>query len=107
MKFNEAPAVVSCNRLPLYDGELTLIPHQGHPRCRVGTVELACGAATRHLRVEHKQTDDKPVSSLPARTDSRYGRGTRSSGQARCPGGLTAPPPAAQHRPSRATARPK
>ncbi len=75
INFNEDPAV-SCSQLSLYDGEMTLMPHQGDSLPGVGTVELACGAATRHLRIKFKQTDSKPVSSLPPSADSRYGRGT-------------------------------
>jgi hypothetical protein len=75
MSFNEDIAV-SCSQLSLYSGDMTLIPHQGDSLLGVGTVELACGAATRHLLVRFKQTDDKPKSSLPSSVDSRFGRGT-------------------------------
>lgn len=75
MNFNEDPTV-SCSQLSLYDGEMTLMPHQGDSLSGVGSVELACGAATRHLRIRFQQTDGKPNSSLPSSADLRYGRGT-------------------------------
>ncbi len=75
MNFNEDPAI-SCNDLSLYRGEMTLVPHQGDSCSGVGTVELACGAATRHLRIKFEQTDGKAVSSLQGSVDGSYGVGT-------------------------------
>jgi hypothetical protein len=75
MNFNQ-DLDVSCNDLLLYHGEMTLLPHQGDSRSGMGTVELACGAAARHLRIHFKQTDGKEGSNLPASEDGRYGVGT-------------------------------
>jgi hypothetical protein len=67
---------ISCNDLLLYQGEMTLLPHQGNSRSGMGTVELACGAAARHLRIHFKQTDGKADSNLPGSKDGSYGVGT-------------------------------
>ncbi len=75
MSFNEDPAV-SCDRLPLYQGELTLLPHEGPACSGVGTVELYCGAATRHLRVRFEPAADGGATSFPSSADGTYGRGT-------------------------------
>jgi hypothetical protein len=68
--------VNSCNELLLYEGELTLLPHQGIPRPGRGTIELACGAGTRHLRVRFRYDNEETRSELPASRDGKYGRGT-------------------------------
>jgi len=75
MNFNVNP-VVSCNDLHLYEGEMTLVPHQGETCSGVGTIELACGGAKRHLLIQFEQTDNKEISDLPESKDGKYGRGT-------------------------------
>ena|GEM_PF-5446443 len=75
MSFNQ-DLDISCNDLHLYQGEMTLLPHQGESRSGMGTVELACGAAARHLRIHFKQTDGKAGSNLLGSKDGRYGVGT-------------------------------
>ncbi len=75
MKFNQS-LEISCNDLQLYKGEMTLVPHQGDAHSGIGTIELACGGAKRHLLIQFEQTDDKAPPELPASSDGKYGRGT-------------------------------
>lgn len=62
--------------MPLYKGKMILVPHQGEVCSGIGTIELACGGAKRHLLVQFEQTDDKEVPELLASADGKYGRGT-------------------------------
>jgi hypothetical protein len=66
---------ISCDRLPLYQGEITLLPHNGTTHKGTGEIELWCGPAVRHLRVVFKPDDDK-TTTLPNAPDNQYGRGT-------------------------------
>ena len=75
MTFNEDPTV-SCDQLFLYEGEMTLLPHQGEPRSGSGAVQLRCGGGVRCLQVSFNSTDDKLAYVLPPSLDNRYGKGT-------------------------------
>jgi hypothetical protein len=66
----------SCSDLPLYRGDMALVPHDGDTRLGTGTIHLFCGGAQRHLRVHFEQTDGKSLSTLPQSPDGKFGRGT-------------------------------
>jgi hypothetical protein len=66
----------SCSDLSLYQGDMTLVPHDGDTRSGTGTIHLFCGGAQRHLRVNFDQTDGKSLSTLPRSPDGKFGRGT-------------------------------
>src|ERR1700693_302518 len=66
----------SCSELPLYRGDMTLVPHDGDTRSGTGTIHLFCGGAQRHLRAHFDQTDGKSFSKLPKSPDGKFGRGT-------------------------------
>lgn len=66
----------SCSDLLLYQGEMTLVPHDRDARRGAGTIHLFCGGAQRHLRVHFDQTDAKLPSTLPGSPDGKFGRGT-------------------------------
>lgn len=66
----------SCSDLPLYRGDMTLVPHDGDIRSGTGTIHLFCGGAQRHLRVHFDQTDGKSLSALPQSPDGKFGPAT-------------------------------
>lgn len=73
--FNENLAV-SCNSLPLYDGEMTLVPHQGEPCTGSGSLILTCGPVMRHIQVMFTRSNGLPLPNLRGSGDGRYGAGT-------------------------------
>src|SRR5882724_570391 len=75
MSFNEDPTS-SANLLPLYEGPMTLVPHQGPTLDGIGITELICGPGTRHLRVRYKQTSAHQPSTFPGSRDGKYGPAT-------------------------------
>ena len=73
--FNQNLAV-SGNTLPLYRGQMTLVPHQGSACSGAGTLDLVCRPGHRHIRVTFDPPAGQAPPDLPGSADGRYGRGT-------------------------------
>ena len=67
---------VSGNTLPLYRGEMTLVPHQGIACSGTGTLELACRPGNRYIGVTFYPPATQTTPTLPGSADGKFGSGT-------------------------------